>query len=56
MTQNWIHTNLTLNGSTAAKYMRFGRSISVSLCENFGLDANYQPKLVVGLDRTEKQI
>ncbi len=56
MTQNWIHTNLTLNGSTAAKYMRFGRSISVSLCENFAIDSNYQPKLVGGNDRTKKQI
>ena len=54
MTQNWIHTNLT--GSPAANNMRFGRSISVSLCENFGLDSNYQPKQLVGTDRTEKEI
>ncbi len=54
MSQIWIHTNGTRNGSPAPSEMRIGRSLSVCLCAGFD-NPNYQTKLG-GLDRTEKKI
>ena len=54
MTQSWIHTNGTPNGSPASREMRFSESLSVSLCANFD-NADYQAKLG-GLDRTKIKI
>ena len=54
MTQNWIHTNLTPNGSTAIKTMRFSVNLSASLCADNFENLDYQPRLD-GKDRQEKE-
>lgn len=53
MIQNWIHTNGQTIGFAANIEMRSGRSLSASLCADFG-KPNYQPTLG-GLDRQEKE-
>lgn len=45
MSQRWIHTNETPNGTPAIFRMRSGVSLSASLCVLGGEKSNYQPKL-----------
>ncbi len=52
--QTWSHTIQNLFGSPALKQMRFGRSLTISVCANFD-NTDYQPNLVA-LSRGEKRI
>lgn len=54
MSRIWSATKQIQNGSPAHREMRFGRSLSVSLCASFE-NSNYQPK-TVGLDRLGSKI
>jgi hypothetical protein len=54
MSQSWIHTNKTPNGTPAILRMRFSVSLGAGLCAD-GEKSNYQPKLN-GLDRCELNI
>ena len=56
MLQSWIHTKRTFVGSPASEEMRFGTSLSASICANFENSNGYcglQELKLGGLDCRE---